>query len=139
MSKIKMKIVDYDVNSNSIIVAFASENAKKPIESYPQCAYQPTMFNDPGNPEKIFEEIARAGIHVSQQQDKEDNFKAEQVLENKYKQYIGKILEFDTDTLIENADQSIEIKKTSANIVDEILDEILIDEPSNDPQEKSNQ
>ena len=139
MSKIKMKIVDYDVGSNSIIVAFASENAKNSIDSYPTCAYQPTMFNSPTDPEKVFEDIARAGIHISQQQDKEDNFKAEQVLENKYKQYIGKVLEFDTDTLIENADQSIEIKKTSANIVDEILDEILIDEPSNDPQEKSNQ
>ena len=125
-----MKIVDYDVGSNSIIVAFASENAKNPIDSYPKCAYQPTMFNSPNDPEKVFENIARAGIHISQQQDKEDNFKAEQVLENKYKQYIGKVLEFDTETLIASADQTIEVKRSSASIVDEILDEILIDDNS---------
>lgn len=125
-----MKIVDYDVGSNSIIVAFASENAKNPIDSYPTCAYQPTMFTSPNNPEKVFEDIARAGIHISQQQDKEDNFKAEQVLENKYKQYIGKVLEFDTETLIASADQTIEVKRSSASIVDEILDEILIDDNS---------
>lgn len=123
MSKIKMKIVDYDIESNSIVVAFASDQSKNPIDCYATCAYQPTMFDNPNDPEKVFEEIARAGISIAAQQDKEDTFKADKILERQYKQFVGKEIEYDVDTLLENANQEIEVQN-NISIVEEILDEI---------------
>ncbi len=129
MPSIKMKIVNYDPSTSSLIVSFASEKAKKTIDEYPVCAYQPTMF-DTQDPEKVIENIARAGIFVSQQQDKEEAFKENTDLAEKYKSYIGREMEFDVDTLLATVDQVVEQYVQPSSFVDEILDEILIDDDS---------
>jgi hypothetical protein len=130
MPSIKMKIVNYDPSTSSLIVSFASEKAKKSIEEYPSCAYQPTMF-DTHDPEKVIENIARAGIFVTQQQDKEEEFQENTNLTQVYQSYIGKEFDFDVDTLLASSDQVVEQYVQTSTVVDEILDEILIDD-SND-------
>ena len=122
-----MKVVNYDPASSSLIVSFASEKAKKSINDYPACAYQPTMF-DTQDPEKVIEHIARAGIFVTQQQDKEEAFKENNQINEIYKSYIGKEFEFDVDTLLATAPQTVEHVVQYASVVDEILEEIIIDE-----------
>lgn len=122
-----MKVVNYDPSTSSLIVTFASEKAQKSIDEYPLAAYQPTMF-DTQDPEKVIEHIARAGIHVAQQQDKEEAFKENTELAEMYKSYIGKEFEFDVDTLLESAPQTVEHVVQSISVIDEILEEIVIDE-----------
>jgi hypothetical protein len=127
MSKLKMKIVDYDVSSNSIIVAFASENSKNSIDYYSACAYQPTMFDNPNNPDEVFKEIAKTGVFIASQQDKTDIFKVDNTLEKKYKQFVGKEFEYDVDSLLDRANQTVEVKNDVV-IVDDIINDILIDD-----------
>lgn len=128
MATIKMKIKNYDEQSGSLIVSFASENAAKPIDDYTACAYQPTMFNESTDPEKVIEHIARAGIFITQQQDKEEAFRNNTQVAEQYKQYIGKEFTFDVDTLLASAPQTVTHTMQSLSVVDEILNEILIDD-----------
>ena len=123
--------MNYEESSGSLIVAFASEKAQKSIDDYPACAYQPTMF-DTQDPAKVIENIARAGIFVTQQQDKEEAFRSNVELANQYKEYIGKEFTFDVDTLLASSDQVVEqyVQKASS-VIDEILDEIVIDDEPN--------
>ena len=136
MPLIKMKILKYEEETNSLIVVFASENSQKSIDEYPVAAFQPTMF-DSQDPEKVIEHIARAGIFVAQKQDKDEQFKNNPDLAKKYQEYIGKELVFDADTLLQTADQIVEHRVEYASIVDEILEEIVIDN-IDDTQKKSN-
>ena len=135
MPLIKMKILKYEEESNSLIVVFASENSQKSIDEYPIAAFQPTMF-DTQDPAKVIEHIARAGISVTQKQDKDEQFKNNPDLAKKYQEYIGKELVFDVDTLLQTADQIVEHRVEYASIVDEILEEIVIDN-IDDTQKKS--
>jgi hypothetical protein len=135
MPLIKMKILKYEEETNSLIVVFASENSQKSIDEYPVAAFQPTMF-DSQDPEKVIEHIARAGIFVAQKQDKDEQFKNNPDLAKKYQEYIGKELVFDADTLLQTADQIVEHRVEYASIVDEILEEIVIDN-IDDTQKKS--
>jgi hypothetical protein len=135
MPLIKMKILKYEEETNSLIVVFASENSQKSIDEYPVAAFQPTMF-DSQDPEKVIEHIARAGIFVAQKQDKDEQFKNNPDLAKKYQEYIGKELVFDVDTLLQTADQIVEHRVEYASIVDEILEEIVIDN-IDDTQKKS--
>lgn len=45
MSKINIKIVDVDQSTHSVIVKYASEHSKKPIDDYPAVAFQVSNFN----------------------------------------------------------------------------------------------
>lgn len=129
MKKIKMKVVEYDIESNSLIVAFASDVAKKDIDEYPCSAYQPTMFENPNNPEQILIEIAKTGVYIAEQQDLEDNFKADKSLEEKYSQYVGQTFEYDVEYLVENSNQTVEqYFSDEENDIDEILKDIIIDD-----------
>ena len=127
MNKIKIKVVDYDTESDSILVAFASDTCKKSIDEYQCYAYQPTMFDEPNNPEKVLEEIARSGISVIQDQIKSDLFKEEEVLDKHYSALVGKEFEYDVDTLIETINQEVEVQEV---LLDDILQEILIEDDS---------
>jgi hypothetical protein len=135
MPLIKMKILKYEEETNSLIVVFASENSQKSIDEYPIAAFQPTMFYTQ-DPAKVIEHIARAGISVTQKQDKDEQFKNNPDLAKKYQEYIGKELVFDVDTLLQTADQIVEHRVEYASIVDEILEEIVIDN-IDDTQKKS--
>lgn len=125
MNKIKVKVVDYDIDSDSLIVAFAGDESKKSIDEYETIAYQPTMFDEPNNPEKVLEEIARSGLYIVKDQAKRDTFKEEEVLDKHYAALVGKEFEYDVDYLIESTNQVVEVQEI---VVDDILTEILIDE-----------
>jgi hypothetical protein len=126
MQSIKLKIMNYDEVTGSLIVTFASDKAENPIDHYPACAYQPTMY-DTQDPEKVLKEIARAGIHVANQQDKEEAFKNDPELKAAYKNLIGKEFEFNVSELLANTGQIVESMQ-EVSMLDEILTEINLDE-----------
>jgi hypothetical protein len=125
MSKIKMKIQSYDESSGSLVVSFASENSKKSIDEYQFTAYQPTMF-DTTSPAEVIRHIARAGIHVVEQQEKEEEFKESPEVDV-FKQMVGSEFEFDVNELIETAPQTIDVRVVSEpiSIEDKFMSEII--------------
>lgn len=44
MSKINIKIVEISQDSNTVLVKYASDNSKKPIDDYPPVAFQVNKF-----------------------------------------------------------------------------------------------
>lgn len=125
MPKIKIKIHDYDIESGSLTISFVGENAKKSIDEQERLAYQPSTFPDPANPEAVFEEIARTSVYYLQQQLKDEQFKQNKSLNEKYKEYIGKEFEFDEDDLLNPPNIETYAETT---VAEEILNEILIDD-----------
>lgn len=125
MPKIKLKIHEYDIESNSLIVSFAGENSKVSVDQYPPMAFQPTMFTEIDDVEKIIEHIARTGVFHLEQQEKEDQFRENTELIEKYKTLSGKEFEFDIDELLDaqHTETFAEI-----SVAEEILNEILIDD-----------
>lgn len=123
MPKIRMKVLECDKGSNSIIVAFCSENSKNPIEECQHLAFQPTLFDDPTDSEAVLRQIARAGIANVQDQEKEAEFFAQNILEEKYSQYVGQELSYDIDDLLSD---DVIIEEESVNEYDE-LEQILAD------------
>lgn len=124
MPKIRMKVLECDKESNSIIVAFASEHSKKPIEECQQLAFQPTMFDDPTDSAAVLRQIAKAGIVNVQDQEKEAEFFEQNILEEKYSQYVGQELSYDIDDLL--SDDIVIVEEEPVNEYDE-LEQILAD------------
>lgn len=127
MSKIRMKIIDCEKESNSLIVAFASENCKKPIEEWNHLAYQPTLFDNPEDAEKVLRQIAKSGIVIIQDQEKSEEFVENDVLEKNYSHYVGQELVYDINDLLSEdmvEEQQIIISEGESE-VDKIIDAIL--------------
>ena len=45
MSNIKIKIVEVDQATHTVLVKYCSDNSKQPIDDYPAVAFQTTNFN----------------------------------------------------------------------------------------------
>ena len=128
MSKVRVKIHNYDITSNSLVVSFASDKAQKSIDDYPRAAYQPTMFNET-DPIKILEHIARAGIHVAQVQDREEEFLSNSANIEALNSFVGQEFEYDIEHLVSTTPQTVESYTSSMSnhsVVDEFLKEIIV-------------
>lgn len=124
-TKIKVKICEYDEQSNSIVVKFCSDTSTKSIDECEPLAYQPTMFSTT-DPDQVIKEIARAGIFTIVEEEKREAFSKDITTVEKYKNSVGKEFEYDIEALIiEN--QIIEQQLIDSEI-DNILEEILIDD-----------
>jgi hypothetical protein len=93
INSITMKIYDFDEVSNSIIVAFKSNQSTKSIDDQPRMAFQPTMFEDT-DPEKVIKRIAHSGVSIAEMQDKQDALKENFVAVDLYKNKVGQSLTF---------------------------------------------
>jgi hypothetical protein len=124
MPKIRMKVIQCDKDSNSIIVAFASENSKKPIEECQQLAFQPTLFDDPTDSEAVLRQIAKAGIVNVQEEEKQDEFFEKNILEEKYSQYVGQELSYDIDDLLSDDEIIVEEMVNEYSELEQILADI---------------
>lgn len=71
-----MKILSFDPQSNSLIVAFKEGGDVREFDNFRNYAYQPSMF-DVDNLDDFIKEIAKSGVSIVEQQKKEDT-----VLEN---------------------------------------------------------
>lgn len=93
INAVTMKIYDFEENSNSLIVAFNSDQSTKSIDEQPRYAYQPTMFEET-DPEVVMTKILQAGLSVAQMQDKQDRLKQNTVAIDFYKSKVGQELTY---------------------------------------------
>lgn len=93
INSVTMKIYDFEEASNSIIVAFNSDQSTKSIDDQPRMAFQPTMFEDT-DPNKIIKRIAHAGVSIAETQDKQEALAQNLVAVNAYKDKVGQSLTF---------------------------------------------
>lgn len=101
MNTLKMKIVDYEEASNSLLVTFASDETKNDVGSYATLAYQPsTMFPDIKDPQEIVKRVAIAGVHIADLQRIQEQFVSDPVTVNALKALKGQVLEYNVADLI---------------------------------------
>lgn len=87
MNTLYMKIHEFDEQSYSLIVSFASDTTKSQNPSdYPSYAYQPmNMWPDILDPTEIKKRIAIAGVYHAEQQEREEKFIADPVKVAEYR------------------------------------------------------
>ena len=102
MKTLIMKIVGYDEASNSLEVAFASdETASQDPTTYQASAYQPlTMWPDVTDIETIKRNIAVAGMWQAEQQAKKESFVADQAKVDALKALVGQEVKYPVSELI---------------------------------------
>jgi hypothetical protein len=102
MNTLKMKITGYDEESNSLLVAFASDNtASQDPTAYPSYAYQPlTMWPDVTDINILKKNIAVAGMWQAEQQAKKEAFIANPAKIAEYKALVGQEIEYSVSDLM---------------------------------------
>jgi hypothetical protein len=85
---VKMKIYEYDENSSSLIVAFNTNSSTVSIDEQPRYAYQPSVF-ETTDIEQFIKEVAKSGLSIAQNQDKQFNFKQNEVSVDALKSKVG--------------------------------------------------
>jgi hypothetical protein len=102
MNTLKMKITGYDEESNSLLVAFASDDTmSQDPTAYPSYAYQPlTMWPDVTDIETLKKNIAVAGMWQAEQQAKKEAFVADPAKIAEYKALVGQEVEYPISELL---------------------------------------
>lgn len=102
MNKLYMKIHDFEEQSCSLLISFASDTTKSSNpEDYPRYAFQPiNMWPDISDPAEIVKRIAMAGVYHAEQQEREENFTADPSKIEVYRSMVGSATEFNMDDLI---------------------------------------
>jgi hypothetical protein len=104
MNTVYLKIVDFDENTKSLLVSFASDTTKsQDPANYETLAYQPySMWPDVTDVTELPKLLAAAGAWQAQQQEnKEKLLDNPQVIEQ-YRSLVGQQFSFDTTTLFPN-------------------------------------
>lgn len=106
MQILKMKIVGYEEESNSLLVSYASDTtASQDPADYQPYAYQPiNMWPDIDDVEEIKKRIALSGIYLAEQQARKESFVADQAKIAAYKALVGQTIEYQTADLIGSTD-----------------------------------
>jgi hypothetical protein len=116
MNKIKFKIKRYDEDSNSIIVAFCSdETATNNPEDYGEYAMQPSLqYPEITDLETIKKKIAEEGIYLAEMAKKDEDAKANTTAINNLKSIVGQTFEYNVADV-----QSISTE-ASVNYINEV-------------------
>lgn len=101
MQTVYMKIHEYEEQSKSLIVSFASDTTRyQDPDMYTRYAFQPLhMWPGVDDPVEIQKRIAVSGIYHAEQQEREENFVADPIKEQQYKDMIGSQLSFSVTEL----------------------------------------
>lgn len=112
MNTLKMKIVNYDEDSHSLIVSFASdETASTDPASYTAYAYQPmNMWPDITDPNELIKRIGQAGIHIAEQQKTQEQFISNESLINSLKSFVGQELSYSVADLTNPQEYTNEVE-----------------------------
>jgi hypothetical protein len=98
MNTLKVKIHAWDGQSNSLVVSFWCDGAKKQVGEYQKLAYQPTMF-DNTDPQYVLKRIAQSGVSVMETELNREAFEEQTAVVSSFEALVGQELEFDVDTL----------------------------------------
>lgn len=102
MKTLIMKIVGYDEASQSLEVAFASDQtASQDPSTYPAFAYQPmTMWPDVADVQTIMRNLAVAGMWQAEQQAKKEAFVADPAKVAALAALVGQTIEYPVSELV---------------------------------------
>jgi hypothetical protein len=96
---ITLKIHNYDPESESLIVSFASDKTNFGPDEYTRFAYQPTVYQDPYNVNFVLKHIAHSGIEITEDIVKKEQYKENKQITEKYKELVGKQFTFSVKEL----------------------------------------
>lgn len=101
MTTLKMKVIRYEEESKSLIIAFASdETLSNNPEDYAQMAYQPTqMWPGELNAEQLKKNIALTGLSHASQQAMREKAPVPEELIVELKSWEGQTFTFDSEDL----------------------------------------
>jgi hypothetical protein len=101
MKTLKMKVLSYEDETDSLIVSFASsDNLSQNPEDYQGYAYQPAnMWPDVTDVEEIKERIAQSGLYVAEQQKRREVLQADPVKKLALRSLVGNTFEYTFDDL----------------------------------------
>ena len=105
ITSVVMKIYEYDELTNSIIVAFNSNESTVNIDDQPRVAYQPSMF-DETDPQQVLKKIAQSGVSIAEAQDKKALFSQNTTAVNEYKSKIGEQFTYEVSDLYSEFSQA---------------------------------
>lgn len=102
MNVVKMKIVGYNEDNHSLLVAFASDTtASQNPADYPPLAYQPiSMWPDVTDVTELTRRIAVSGMYQAQQQAVKETFESDQTRINALKALVGQEFEYPVSSLV---------------------------------------
>lgn len=108
-----MKIHEFDEDSKSLIISFASDTTQhQDPDQYRRLAYQPlTMFPDINDPAEALKRIAVSGLHQIQLQERDEQVQQNPLVVDQYRKLVGQTFSFlagelippspDADTIVE--------------------------------------
>jgi hypothetical protein len=101
MNKVKMKVVAYEEESKSLIIAFASdETLSNNPDDYAKIAYQPTqMWPGEINAEQLKKNIALTGLSHTAQQAMRERAPVPEELIVEMKSWVGQTFTFNSEDL----------------------------------------
>jgi hypothetical protein len=102
MQYIKMKIVAFEESSYSLLCSYASDETQShnPAD-YPPVAYQPmNMWPDVTNPDDLKKCMAVAGMWVTENQVREEQFIADPTKVEQYRAMVGEVVEYPVADLL---------------------------------------
>ena len=101
MKTLKMKVLSYEDETDSLIVSFASsDNLSQDPDNYQGYAYQPAnMWPDVVSVEEIKERIAKSGLYVVEQQKRRELLQADPVKKLALRSLVGNTFEYTFDDL----------------------------------------
>ena len=104
METVKVKIVEFEENSGSLVVRFASDTTKNSDpDSYRSIAYQPAlMWPEATTNEEILENLGRCAIAMCQEIEIDEALKADTVRINSLKSLVNTEVTFTVSDLIES-------------------------------------
>jgi len=101
MKTLKMKVLSYEDQTDSLIVSFASsDNLSQDPDNYQGYAYQPAnMWPDVNDIEDIKQRIAQSGLYVAEQQKRREILQADPVKKLALRSLVGNTFEYTFDSL----------------------------------------
>lgn len=124
---IRIKIVGYDEETDSILVKACSDKSEKSIDEYEPLAYQPISFEEL-HPAKILEWVAKASIYTVYEQNKYEKWAKAEDTRAMLKTFIGKEFEYDIEYLDNlNKDTVVKDMKPLESVRTKVSEETLIE------------
>lgn len=111
MNTLYMKIHQFDAQSYSLIVSFASDTTKSQNPAdYPQYAFQPvSMWPDIDDPAEIKKRIAVAGMYHAEQQERQEKFNDDLTQIQQYEAMVGQQETYPVSELLPASDNVYEV------------------------------
>lgn len=109
MKNIKMKIVDYDKDSHSLLVCFASDETQSSNpENYPPIAFQTSeMWPDIHDMEELKLKIAEVGMSIVKQQIARETISGNPIKQIELKKLVGMEFEYSESDFVTEEDYPI--------------------------------